>query len=255
MRTLLRAALLFAVPAVLAQAAPAVAADYETLLSSANAIRWDSDAAWKVNLGAGLGLAPKFDCSRDNELALLPMLDIEWHNFAFASTQRGVGLKLINSRSTEAGPRITYDFGRSPTDDDFLDETDEIEATPQVGAYWISYFGAWRMTADFKYATSSYKGFSGAFGLAYGGALTDSTNVIAGVETHYAGKKYNLAYFEDGKSGLNDVTPFLQVIHNMPRGMYLSLDGRISIVSGAAKTADFTASSSYSAGAIVGKRF
>jgi outer membrane scaffolding protein for murein synthesis (MipA/OmpV family) len=255
MRTLIRAALLLAAPAILAQATPAAAADYESWLSSANAIRWDSEAAWKVNLGAGLGLAPKFEYARDSELALLPMLDIEWRNFAFASTQRGVGFKLLDTRSTETGVRLTYDFGRSPTDDDFLDGTAEIEATPQLGGYLITYLGAWRVTADFRYATSSYKGISGAIGLAYGGALTDATNVIAGIDAHYASKKYNFAYFEEGKSGVNDVTPFLQIIHSMPRGMYVSLDGRIAIVSGAAKSPDYTASRSYAAGAIVGKRF
>ncbi len=254
MRALLRVAVL-SVSTILAQAAPAVAADYEALLGGPNAIRWRSDAAWKLNLGVGLGLAPKFDYSRDNELVFLPMVDMEWRNFVFASTQRGIGVKFINTGRTEAGPRLTYDFGRSPTDDDFLDGTDEIASTPQVGAYWMSYLGAWRLSADFKYATSSYKGVEGTFGLAYGGALTDSTNVIAGLDAHFGDKKYNEAYFGDGNFGFNDVTPFLQLIHNMNRGMYITLDGRVSVVLGPAKSPDFTSSRSYSASTIIGKRF
>lgn len=254
MRALLRVALLVAA-ATAAHAAPAGAADYETLLSSANAIRWQSDAPWKLNLGVGLGLAPKFDYARDNELLFLPMVDMEWRNFVFASTQRGVGIKLVNTFRTEAGVRLTYDFGRSPGDDDFLDDTDRIGATPQVGAYWTSYFGAWRLSADFKYATSSYKGVEGSVGLAYGGALTDSTNVIAGLDAHFADKKYNSAYFGDGNVGLNDVTPFLQLIHNLGRGAYITLDGRLSLVQGSADIPNFTASRSYSTTAIVGRRF
>ncbi len=254
MRVLFRVVLL-AVSAAVAQFTPAGAADYETLLSSANAIRWQSDAAWKLNLGVGLGLAPKFDYARDNELLFLPMVDMEWRNFVFASTQRGVGVKLINTFRTEAGARLTYDFGRSPTDDDFLNNTNRIGATPQVGAYWTSYFGAWRLSADFKYATSSYKGVEGSLGLAYGGALTASTNTIAGLDTHFGDKEYNFAYFNDGNVGITNVTPFLQLIHNLGGGAYVTLDGRLSLVLGPAKIPDFTASRSYSTVAIIGKRF
>ena len=165
MRTFLRASLL-AAAVLVAHAAPAAAADYETWLSSANAMRWQSDAAWKVNLGAGFATVPKFDYSSDNELVFLPMVDIEWRNFVFASTQRGVGVKLVNNGRSEGGVRLTYDFGRDPTDDDLLAGTNKVDATQQVGAYWMTYVGPWRWSADFKYATSSYESFLVTLGLA-----------------------------------------------------------------------------------------
>lgn len=231
------------------------AADYETWLSAGNAVRWQSDQPWKVNLGIGAGLAPRFEYSRDNDVTLLPLIDVEWRDFLFASTQRGVGANLINNGRVTAGARVTYDFGREPGDDEFLEETEPVAATPQVGVFWISYSGPWRFSADVKYATSSYKGLEGMVGIAHGGNLNDNTNVIAGIDVHFATKKYNAAYFDDAATGLNDFTPFLTVVHHLSQGMYVSLDGRISFVTGPAAKSDITGSRSYFAGALFGKRF
>jgi outer membrane scaffolding protein for murein synthesis (MipA/OmpV family) len=231
------------------------AADYEVGLAAANAMRWQSDGNWSLNLGVGLGLAPTYQYARDKELVFLPLIEVDWRGFAFASTQRGVGVNLLRSASTIAGARITYDWGRKSSDDDFLSGTVDVEATPQVGGFWTTYLGAWRFTADLKYATSSYKGIAGSLGIAHGGQLAPATSIIAGIDTHFADRKYNGAYFDVANRGFNDVTPFLSLIHAFPSGLYVTLDGRIALVTGPAGQSDLTAAYAYSAASVLGWRF
>lgn len=241
--------------ALLTAPGAASAADYESWLAAPNAMRWQSDNPWKVNLAVGFGIGPTYEYARDTDVRVLPLIDVEWRGTFFASTQRGIGYNWIRSSSTVAGPRITFDLGRAHGDDEFLANTDDVKSTPEIGFFWTRYVGSLRLNADFKYATSSHKGVHGAVGFANGGRLSPNTTVFAGVEVHYGSKKYNFAYYEQGDHAINDVTPYLMMVRDLSNGMYITLDGHVSAVVGAAGKSDLNASTSYSAGAMFGKRF
>lgn len=239
----------------LLSATAAHAADYEAWLAPPNALRWQSDNPWKVNLAIGFGVAPTYAYSRNVEGTVLPLIDVEWRERVFASTQRGIGYKWIRTGSTVLGPRLTYDFGRKESQDDALGTADDVGAAVELGMFWTHYSGSWRFNADFKYAASGHSGVHGAIGVANGGMPSANTSLFAGVEVHYASKQYNFAYFEDGEHAINDVTPYLIMVRNLSDGMYLTLDGRVALITGAAGTSNLTGSTSYSAGATFGKRF
>ncbi len=236
-------------------AAPAAAQDYEQLMAAANAMRWQSVNPWKVNLAVGIGVAGTYQYSRDDQVVLLPLVDAEWRERFFFSTQRGVGYNWIRNDTTVGGPRVTFDWGRDRSDDDALGNTEDIEPAAELGFFWLRYAGAWRFNADIKYALGSHGGIHGALGLARGNKLADNASLFVGLETHYASKKYNFAYFEAGDHGFNDITPYLSLVRDLRNGGYVAVDGRFSIIIGPADTSNLTTSYGHSASILVGRRF
>ena len=113
-------------------ASTAAAQNYEGWLLGATSMRNQSDSEWKVNLGAGLGFGPGFIGGSQGKAHFLPIVDIEWRKSIFASTQRGIGMNLFGNRQTVAGPRLTFDWGRSPTDDTALANTAKVKALIRV---------------------------------------------------------------------------------------------------------------------------
>jgi outer membrane scaffolding protein for murein synthesis (MipA/OmpV family) len=250
-------ALLLALTVALGAAAtsPAVAQDYEQLLAVGNAMRWQSQTPWKVNLGIGVGVTGTYTYSRDDQVVVLPLADIEWRERFFFSTQRGIGYNWINGTTTVAGPRVTFDWGRQRGDDDALGNTEDIDAAAELGFFWLRYSGSWRFNADIKYGLGGHGGIHGALGVARGNKLSENASLFVGVETHYASKKYNFAYYEAGEHGFNDITPYLSLVRELRSGAYVGVDGRFSIVLGPADTSNLSASYGHSASILVGRRF
>ena len=85
------------VAALLSAPVAASAADYESWLAAPNAMRWQSDNPWKVNLAAGIGIGPRYEYSRGTSTRILPLIDVEWRGTFFASTQRGIGYNWLRS--------------------------------------------------------------------------------------------------------------------------------------------------------------
>lgn len=247
-------ALFLAVAAALV-ATPAAAQDYEQMLAAANAMRWQSQSPWKVNLALGVGVAGTYQYSRDDQVVVLPLIDAEWRDRFFFSTQRGIGYNWIRNDRTTAGPRITFDLGRDRSDDDALGNTEDIDPAAELGYFWLRYSGPWRFNADIKYGLGGHGGIRGALGFARGNKIAANASLFLGIETHYASKKYNYAYFDASDHGINDITPYLSLLREMRNGGYVAVDGRFSIVAGPADTSNRSASFGHSASILVGKRF
>lgn len=254
MRSYLIARLSVVVAALFAPSV-AAAANYEQLLAGANAMRWESNAAWKVNMALGLGIAPAFEYAEGGELEVLPLIDVEWRQRYFFSTQRGLGFNWTNRTATQAGPRLTMDWGRKASADRVLAGTQDIDPAIEIGWFWLNYSGPWRFNADIKQAVSGHKGVRGAFGAAHGGPIAPNANAIVGVEAHYASDRYNGAYFNKAARGVNDVTPYLIVVRNLGGGAYVAADARVSFALSLTKETSIVADRSYSAGAMFGRRF
>ncbi len=236
-------------------AAPAAAQDYEQLLAAGNAMRWQSQNPWKVNLALGVGVTGTYQYSRDDQIVVLPLVDAEWRETFFFSTQRGIGYNWIRNDRTLAGPRITFDWGRDPGDDDAIGNTEDIDPAAELGYFWLRYAGPWRFNADIKYGLGGHGGIRGALGFARGNKLSANSSLFLGVETHYASKKYNFAYFGAGDHGFNDITPYLSLVREMRNGGYVAVDGRVSVVFGPAEKSDLTTTYGHSASLLVGRRF
>ncbi len=169
--------------------------DWEWWLDPMTSVRVQTTGDWRVNLGAGLILAPDYLGSSDLEPFLLPLVDIEFRNTFFASTARGIGAHIFKSHNMRAGIRLTPDYGRDADDNDTLRTLEDIDPTAEIGFYGEALFGSWRWRADIRKAVSSHDGMTASVGLAYGSRLSSETSFFLRSRIRYADEDYMQAYF------------------------------------------------------------
>ena len=246
-------------------AAPAGAADveyWEAWTAGGNALRQATTSSqWRGNFGVGVGLAPDYPGSRDYEVVGLPMVDIEWRDTVFASTQRGLSAYFFSTRQLRAGARLTYDRGRDNGANERLRSLPDIEASVEAGAFVEYYRKAWRFTADArKGITDGHEGVILSGSAAVGGRVSERASLIVGANIHVADSDYMDAYFGVGTtsaaSGLRDVGFFMHVIYSLTDRLYITLDPRITLLQGdASKSALTNDDVQYFIGTLVGYRF
>ena len=249
---------------LLCASASASAADveyWEAWTAGANALRPGIPASqWRGNVGVGVGFAPDYPGSRDYELVGLPLVDFEWRETFFASTQRGVGAHLFTTRQIRAGPRLTYDRGRDNEANERLRGLPEIDPSVEAGAFIEYYRKAWRFTADArKGITDGHEGVIVSGSAAFGDRLSERSSLILGANLHFADSDYMDAYFSVGgisaASGLRDVGFFLHAIYSLSDRIYITLDPRITLLQGdASKSALTNDDVQYFIGTLVGYR-
>ncbi len=242
----------------LAIAAPRVAAaqNYEGWLMGATSMRAQNSSEWRINLGGMMAFAPAFHGGSDTKVYALPLVDVEWRGAVFASTQRGLGMNWIRKRQTVAGPRLTIDWGRKPSDDIRLTNTTEIKRSLEAGAFFVHYAGPWRFDGDLRKGVSTgHKGIRASLGAAIGGRLSEASTLIVGSSLQYTGKKYNDAYYSEKGGGLTGLGIYSDIIREVGDGGYVGLSVRADVILGAAKKAVFTEDNQYFAGMVAGVRF
>ena len=194
--------------------APAGAANveyWEAWTAGANALRGTAATSqWRGNFGVGVGLAPDYPGSKDYSLVGLPLVDIEWRDTAFFSTQRGLGAHLFTTRQLRAGARLTYDRGRDNDANERLRTLPDIKPSVELGGFVEYYRKAWRFTADARKGMSDgHEGVIISGGAALGGRVSERASLIAGGDIHFADSDYMDAYFSFGgvsaEGGLRDV--------------------------------------------------
>ncbi len=257
--------LLFFIGVFCLTAAFAGAADveyWEAWTAGGNALRPAStESQWRGNFGVGVGLAPDYPGSQDYELVGLPMVDIEWRDTVFFSTQRGLGAHFYTARRFRAGARLTYDRGRDNSANARLRGTPDIDPSIEAGVFAEYYRKAWRFTADArKGMTDGHEGVILSGSAAVGGRLGERASLIVGAELHVADSDYMDAYFAFGgisaASGLRDFGFFMHIIYSLSERFYISVDPRISVLQGDAATSGLTNDDvQYFLGSLVGYRF
>lgn len=234
----------------------AAAQNYEGWLLGATSMRAQSSDDWRVNLGAMMGFAPSYYGGNDAEAHFLPLIDVEWRGAVFASTQRGLGMNWVRKRQTIAGPRLTIDWGRKPSDDTRLANTTEIKRSLEAGAFFVHYTGPWRIEGDLrKGVTKGHKGIRGNFGVGLGGRLSEANTLIIGGSLQYTSTKYNEAYFSVKDGGFTGLSFYADIIREVGEGGYVGLHVQSDTLFGAAKKAAFTEDNQYFAGMVAGVRF
>jgi outer membrane scaffolding protein for murein synthesis (MipA/OmpV family) len=242
----------------LAIAAPQISAaqNYEEWLMGATSMRAQNSSEWRVNLGGMVAFAPAFHGGDDSKLYALPLIDVEWRGTVFASTQRGLGMNWIRKRETVAGPRLTIDWGRKPSDDTRLNNTTEIKRSLEAGAFFIHYAGPWRFDGDLRKGVSTgHKGIRASLGAAIGGRLSETSTLILGSSLQYTGAKYNNAYYSVESGGITGLGVYSNILREVSDGGYVGLSVRVDVILGAAKKAVFTEDTQYFAGMVAGVRF
>ncbi len=246
-------------------AVPAGAADveyWEAWTAGGNALRGAPPTSqWRGNFGVGVGLAPDYPGSKDYELVGLPMVDIEWRETVFLSTQRGFGAYLRTTRQFRAGARLTYDRGRDNQANERLRNLPDIDPSVEAGVFFEYYTKAWRFTGDVrKGITDGHEGVIVSGSAALGGRISERASFIFGGNLHFADSDYMDAYFTFGSivaaSGLRDVGVFMHAIYALTERAYITLDPRISFLQGdASKSALTNDDVQYFIGTLIGYRF
>jgi outer membrane protein len=245
-------------------AAPAGAADieyWEAWTAGGNALRGASTLSqWRGNFGVGFGVAPEYPGAKNYEAVGLPLVDVEWRDTVFFSTQRGLGAHLWTGRQLRAGVRLTYDRGRDSSTNLSLRARPDIKSSYEAGAFIEYYRKAWRFTADVrKGITDGHKGIVISAGLAFGGRISERASVILGGNIHFADSNYMGAYFDAAtvaESGVRDVGVIMHVIYSLTDRVYITIDPRISLLQGDAALSQLTDDDvQYFLGSLIGYRF
>jgi hypothetical protein len=71
---------------------------------------------WSVVAGAALITLPRYDGAFTYHAQPGPVIDIRYHDIAFASVGEGLGVNLLRGSSYRAGVAIGYDLGRKESD-------------------------------------------------------------------------------------------------------------------------------------------
>ena len=81
-------------------------------------------------IGLGAGSAPTFPGSDDAEVEVLPIIDLEWNDRYFLSTERGLGFYALrrDDEAAEYGIALSlgYDFDQRDLEDDRLGGADPL---------------------------------------------------------------------------------------------------------------------------------
>lgn len=72
---------------------------------------------WQVEVGVGTSLIPSAMGMKRYRVQVGPALDIRYKDIAFLSTGEGLGANLFSFRHISVGGALTYDVGRSPSQD------------------------------------------------------------------------------------------------------------------------------------------
>ncbi len=227
---------------LLAFASPAAAQtrhyDLERWTDAAAAILPAKPQAWRGVLAAGAGGAPTFLGSDQYEAKVLGIAEVEYRNTFFASTRKGIGAYVFKQGRFRAGVRATADFGRDSADDDFLKGLPDIDPGLELGLLAEFYTGSFRLRGDVRQEVAG--GHGGALfkiEAAYGGRWSKNASVILGMNGSLMSDGYADAYFSVGKAnakagrpaftagaGVRDVGIFAQVIYDVSREVFVSLD-------------------------------
>lgn len=94
---------------------------------------------WQVEMGLGTSLVPAATGMKRYRLQVGPALDIRYKNIAFLSTGEGLGVNLLSFRHISVGGALTYDTGRSPSQDrKVLNGMGTIHAVPEFKIFATS---------------------------------------------------------------------------------------------------------------------
>jgi MipA family protein len=106
-----------------------------------------SDSDWKVSIGPGLYLFPKFPGSSRLSVLPFPVQDISWRDRVFSQGPDVLGVNVLRGENYHLGMSVSFDFqSRSASDDARLKGLPDVHYGPKLrlfGDYtWWAFTGA-----------------------------------------------------------------------------------------------------------------
>lgn len=174
--------------AALIAAGAAQAQDFEELRLG-SAIREGGRA------GAALIVGHAYKGSDESRTSLLPTVEYRWASGWFAGIGSGVGYEILRNDGTNAGVRLTPDFGRKESRSPALAGMGDVSAGLEIGMY-VNH--ALRSLGLGLHASTRYggdKGLVGDVSVAHGMQLAQALRLRLGVALTVADSKHMQTYF------------------------------------------------------------
>lgn len=99
---------------------------------------WFSRNDLDITVGAGVGLAPRFEGAKAYGPQFLPYIDASWRDRVFLSTDDGLGVNLLNSNGFYTGPFVWISDGRRAGSSNHLAGLSDVE-TVAIGGFFARY--------------------------------------------------------------------------------------------------------------------
>lgn len=173
-------------------------------------------------VGLGIGFAPDYEGSDDQEVIPAPLGHYTWARGRYvdlggtSGSERAARLKVnaLSSDSNggwELGPLLQYRLKRDDdVDNDQVSQMKEVDAAIEAGAFVGYAAGPWSASVSFAADISDeYSGYLGYLNGAYELPVNSSFNLTIGAHLTYADSDYMETYF--GVDGANSVRSGLPV--------------------------------------------
>ncbi|MGB0844069.1 MAG: MipA/OmpV family protein [Alphaproteobacteria bacterium] len=131
-------------------------------------------------IGTGLIARPDYIGSNESKLQMIPVIDIEYKDRVFVSTERGIGVKVFNKEKFDANVFGTWRRGRDAEGDikTFQDRDGSVALGLEIG----SSFGPFRVSLNSDYGVSGdIKGAKSDLDLTYSQAIGSKFNAKFGL--------------------------------------------------------------------------
>ncbi|MBT4486012.1 MAG: MipA/OmpV family protein [Rhodospirillaceae bacterium] len=217
--------------------------DWELWSSPANAVlpaKRGPAGPLSVNVAAGAVAAPEFLGSDTIAMKPLPLLDVNYAGKLFLSTQQGIGWNAWHKRTLRAGPRITFDFGRTASDSPSLAGLPDIEVGTELGLFIESFVASWRFKGDIRKEVGGGHGGVLLNGeAAWGSRWSKKASFILGARVTYMDDTYAESYFSvaganataarpahAAAAGFRDINAYAQIVYDFTQSLYVATELR-----------------------------
>ncbi len=154
-----------------------------------------------VNEGGVAGVAllagREYQGSRESRLQVLPNIEYQWSNGFFAGVTNGLGYNASTSPSLAYGARVTLDFGRKESRSSDLRGLGDIDARPELGAFFNTAVApSIMLNSSLRFGNGTKRnGLLADLGASWSTALGPSMRLSASVATTWANSNYQQSYF------------------------------------------------------------
>lgn len=153
---------------------------------------------WRVTLGAGATLQPKFEGAKRYEGEPSAILDVRYKDIAFLSDGEGLGVNLLHGKGYRAGIAVSYDLGRDTHDDPHLQHLPNISPAPEAKIFGQYFLLPFVLTADLRKAIGGHEGVIGDLGAYVPLPVAKETYLFIGPSLTAADGRYMTSYFGVG---------------------------------------------------------
>ncbi len=146
-------------------------------------------------VGAALIVGHAYKGSDESRTSLLPSVDYRWANGFFAGVGSGVGYEFLRDDGTNAGVRLTPDFGRKESRSPALAGMGNVSAGLELGMYVNQALPSLGLGLHASARYGGDKGLVGDVGVAYGLPLAPALRLRLGAALTMADSKHMQTYF------------------------------------------------------------